>query len=113
LIAPTIDASTPIIIVPMPQLDSSPPTPQSAAGDEDLIVCRPPQQLAASRLMGPQVCLPQHEWDRLKQQDLVLMPDGRTLATNYEKVRSLNPRTCPPSLPNASSALTTWRVGCF
>ena len=113
LIAPTIDASTPVIIVPVPQLDVGPPAPQSGASDEDLIVCRLPQQLAASRLTGPKVCLPQHEWDRLKQQDLVLMPDGRTLATNYEKVRSLNPRTCPPALPSASSALATWRVGCF
>ena len=113
LIAPTIDASAPVIIVPMPQLDSGLSAPQSAASDADVIVCRPPQRLAASRLMGPQVCLPQHEWDRLKQQDLVLMPDGRTLAANYEKERSLNPRTCPPALPNASSALATWRVGCF
>jgi hypothetical protein len=97
----------------MPQLDSGPPAPQSAATGEDAIVCRPPQQLAASRLMGPQVCLPKQEWARLKQKDLVLMPDGRTLATDFEKERSLNPRTCPPSLPNASSALSTWRVGCF
>jgi hypothetical protein len=113
LVAPTIDASTPVIIVSMPQLDSSPPAPQSAASGEDAIVCRPPQQLASSRLMGPEVCLPKQEWARLKQQDLVLMPDGRTLATDFEKERSLNPRTCPPSLPNASSALSTWRVGCF
>jgi hypothetical protein len=111
LVAPVINAITPIIIIPIPQLESA--EPQAAASGADATVCRPPQQLPESRLTGPQVCLPKAEWDRFKQQGLQLMPDGKTLAANYEKARSLNPRNCPAVPTGASTALGTWNLSCF
>jgi hypothetical protein len=111
LATPVIDASTPIIIVPIPQLEIA--EPQSAASGADVTICRPPQQLPDSRLTGPRVCLPKSEWDRYKQQGLQLMPDGKTLTANFEKARSLNPRNCPAILAGASTALGTWSVSCL
>ena len=113
LVAPAIDVSMPVIIVPIPQLDSGPAAPQAVASDTDTLVCRPPQQLPGTRMAGPRVCLPKAEWDRIRQQGLQLMPDGKTLATNYEKERSLNPRNCPAIPAGASTALGTWNVSCF
>lgn len=111
LVAPVIDAITPVIIIPIPQLESA--EPQSAASDADVTVCRPPQQLRDSRLTGPRVCLPKSEWDRYKQQGLQLMPDGKTLAAYFEKARSLNPHNCPALPAGASTALGNWNVSCF
>jgi beta-lactamase regulating signal transducer with metallopeptidase domain len=91
LVAPAINANASVIIIPAPQLemDQQPP-----AGEPEKKVCRPPQQLADSRLMGPEVCLSQQAWDRIKEQGLQLMPDGRALAANLEKETALKSRRC-------------------
>jgi hypothetical protein len=63
LTAPTIEPGVPVIVVPMPQLaPQTPPQPDASEGttaDSEALVCRPPQNLPDSRLMGPKVCLPQ------------------------------------------------------
>jgi hypothetical protein len=89
LTAPAINATASMIIIPTPELETEPST-----GEPEKKVCRPPQQLANSRLMGPQICLSQHEWDRIDKQGLLLMPDGRTLAANLEKQTALKSPRC-------------------
>ena len=62
--APTIQADMPIIILPVPQLTADSSHTSAAAADPP--VCRPPQRLPDSRLMGPQVCLSRQTWERYK-----------------------------------------------
>jgi beta-lactamase regulating signal transducer with metallopeptidase domain len=112
-----IAASTPVIAVAQPQESSRPadaaPTPEPVTSDADAIVCRPPQPLPASRFLGPQVCLPKLEWDRMKKQGVELMPDGRTVAVIYEKERSLRPHTCPSVPTSTSNAFANFSMSCY
>jgi beta-lactamase regulating signal transducer with metallopeptidase domain len=110
LIAPPISASTSVIIIPAPQLDTG---QQVAAAEPEEKICRPPQQRTDSRLAGPEVCLSQHEWDRIKQQGLQLMPDGRTLAASFEKEYGFKARTCSYSGGNSATAASSWTTRCF
>lgn len=109
--APPLDAGQPIIIVFSPQLPSQAAEEPPAA--KDTIVCRPPQQLRGSRLLGPQVCMPRQEWDRLAAQGLQLMPDGRTIAAGYEREHSLNAPSCRPAVVNTSNAAQTLSFNCY
>jgi len=116
-VPPAMAASAPVVAAPLPQASSSPadaaPAPEPVTSNADAIVCRPPEQLPASRLLGPQVCLPKLEWDWMKKQGLELMPDGRTVAITYEKERSLNPHSCSFIATGASAALSPRAVNCF
>jgi hypothetical protein len=98
--APAIDVSMPMIVLPTPQLAGE---PAEIGANSNAPVCRPPQRLPTSRLQGPQVCLPQQEWDRLKAQGLV--------ASSYNKSRVSNPLTCTSMVTGASTA-TSWIVTC-
>jgi beta-lactamase regulating signal transducer with metallopeptidase domain len=105
LVAPTIDTRAPMIIVPTPQLET-----ETVAAQSENRVCRPPQQLANSRLMGPEVCLSQKAWDRIKEQGLLLMPDGRTLvATNVNEI----PPRCSYAGGSSASSPGNWAVACY
>jgi beta-lactamase regulating signal transducer with metallopeptidase domain len=101
--APRIDASQPFVILPTPELAAEPV--ENTAPER--LVCRPPQRMSDSRLMGPQVCLPQRVWDKFKAQGQVLLPDGRTMAISYDE----QPLTCMSVGTNASAA-TNWYVAC-
>ncbi|MBW8708340.1 MAG: M48 family metalloprotease [Alphaproteobacteria bacterium] len=103
---PALPAAPPVIFVPSPQL------PAESQQDETQ-VCRAPQQLPNSRLIGPQVCLPQREWDQLKQRDLVLMPDGQTLNVYYEKDRSKMSDACHPRAFGTVVSSVTFPGACF
>ena len=110
LAAPAIDASQPIIIVPLPQIASEPqPIEETTAAASDARVCRPPQQLAGSRLLGPEVCLPKQEWDRLKAQGLQLLPDGKSVAALHDNSRVSVPYYC--SAPRTGTATITAVLG--
>ena len=115
--APAIDASTPIIIIPLPQLATDTSPAETAPAEAEAPVCRPPQRLTNSRFMGPQVCLPGREWDRLKAQGLMLMPDGHSLAPDYQKLQAQSSIGCKnPAgvrMGSASTALGTLSVGCY
>jgi hypothetical protein len=102
--APDIDASLPIIVVPSPQL-AEPAEPAKL----ETQVCRPPQRLRDSRLMGPQVCLPQRIWDQFRAKGVVLQPDDKTFAMGSEEL--LRPMICQSMGTNASAA-TNWFVAC-
>jgi beta-lactamase regulating signal transducer with metallopeptidase domain len=91
LTAPVITASAPLAIIPVPELDT-----EQRSDVPEKTVCRPPQQLARSRFIGPEVCLTQQMWDRIAEQNLVLMPDGRTLVASFEKKNALQARICLP-----------------
>jgi beta-lactamase regulating signal transducer with metallopeptidase domain len=98
--APTIHADIPIIILPEPQLEAD--SSQSNSAETDAPVCRPPQRLPNSQLLGPQVCLSKQTWDRYKARGLVLMPDGRTLELSYNQTRT--PILCLSMVITASNA---------
>jgi len=104
--APAIDVSMPMIVLPTPQLAAEPA--EIIDAKNEALVCRPPQRLPASRLQGPQVCLPQQEWDRLKAHGLVLMPDGHTLAASNDMS---HPIVCESVLIGASTAINV-NVAC-
>jgi beta-lactamase regulating signal transducer with metallopeptidase domain len=112
LTAPVIAASPPVIDVPAPQIAIDSNSVVKPAGDADLTICRPPQELPGSRLMGPQVCLPKPEWDRMKMQGVLLLPDGRTLTGNYDNERILHSRPCNPRQFSATSG-GSWDISCF
>jgi hypothetical protein len=110
LTAPSIETSIPIIIVPaLPDLaQQQPQGPAQVNVSESAPVCRPPQPLPDSRLMGPKVCLPQEQWDQLKARGLLLLPDGRTVAGIHDGARAQSPFFC--SVP-AGTATTTGLLG--
>jgi beta-lactamase regulating signal transducer with metallopeptidase domain len=108
LTAPSIEPGVPIIVIPMPQLalETRPETSQVTNKEEP--VCRPPQNLPDSRLMGPRVCLPQEEWDQLKARGLLLLPDGRTVAGIHDGSRVTSPFFCQAP---SGTATTTGLLG--
>ena len=105
--APQIDVIQPFVILPTPELAAEP----VADTAPEPLVCRPPQRLPDSRLMGPQVCLAQRVWDQYKAQGKILLPDGRTLAASYDEAQTQRPMTCISMGTNASAA-TNWYVAC-
>jgi beta-lactamase regulating signal transducer with metallopeptidase domain len=103
--APAIEASWPALIVSFPKIatDSSPVAQSS--GEADVTICRPPQQLPGTRLMGPRVCLPQHEWDQMKKSGVLLLPDGRSRTTSYDRQRMLYPVDCQSFQGSGTSSM--------
>jgi len=65
----------------------------TGAGDPDAISCRIPQQLAGSRLMGPEICKRNRDWAKLYKYGESFSPDG-TKVVESEKARTFNPLTC-------------------
>lgn len=61
-------------------LDASLPSLQGP-DDPEATYCRPPQQLADSRLMGPQVCMTNRKWAQLHSQGLEVSADGKSTIT--------------------------------
>lgn len=116
LTAPAIEPGVPVIVVPMPQLapqaPSQPAASESVNGDE--LVCRAPQQLEGSRLLGPRVCLPRQEWDRLKAKGLQLSSDGRTVTAGYDNSRAPVPYYCTVPVGRSTTAITlgSWNSSC-
>lgn len=80
------------------------------AGDD--VVCRKPQRLLGSRLLGPSVCLKASEWETLRAQGQDIGPDGHSLiATNYDKARLFDPPyTCQRM---SSGSIASTRGICF
>ncbi len=102
-----LPAAASVIVIAMPSLSDV----QADTGE--INVCRAPQPLQNSRLLGPEVCMTQSEWDSLAKRNLVLMPDGRTLAANYETERSKAPGTCNPTGNGASATQLRYVGDCF
>lgn len=101
-----IPESPSLIVIDAPQL-SAPPQP------EDAKVCRAPQRLPDSRLLGPEVCLTQAEWDQLKKRNLILLPDGQTLAENYDVQRAKRVGSCSPRAFGATANTVAYAGACF
>ena len=100
--APTIRADIAMIILPETRIEMD--SAQSSTDATEALVCRRPQRLPNSQLMGPQTCLPQRTWDEYRAKGLVLMPDGRTLAAAYNQTRA--PILCLSMTSTASYAAT-------
>jgi hypothetical protein len=77
-------------------------------GDPDAISCRSPQQLAGSRMMGPEICKRNREWAKLFKRGETISPDGGKIVMG-EKQRTYNPQSCVTnfSLAQPSVMLTT------
>ena len=63
------------------------------SSDPDTIYCRPPQHQTDSRLLGPKVCLPNRQWEKLHAQGLDISADGKHTVAS-EKYNSLNLGAC-------------------
>jgi beta-lactamase regulating signal transducer with metallopeptidase domain len=73
-------ASAPVIAVPEPDSQvASANAPAASMDDATVMVCRSPQQLRGSHLLGPRVCRSKGEWARLRQQGEDIGPDGRSI----------------------------------
>ena len=84
--------------------DDSLTTP-GGEGPPNLVVCRAPQQVAGSRLMGPRVCRNNAEWAQYRKDGMDIAPDGiHDVAT--EKFRSSHPVNCRPTSPGGGSIAT-------
>ena len=62
-------------------------------GDPNVITCRPPQTLPASRLLGPEVCRTNAVWAQYNKDGLDVTADGAHIAPS-EKRRSINMQNC-------------------
>jgi len=98
------------VIVPGERLPRSADMP-TGAGDPDAISCRVPQQLADSRLMGPEICKRNRDWAKLYKDGRNLSPDG-TRIVKGERERTFNPQACVTThsvvgLPSSSSTCGT------
>ena len=65
------------------QLDDTP----KGDGDPDTIVCRKPQQLPTSRLMGPKICKRNRVWAALYKAGKDISSDGETIVPS-ERART-------------------------
>ncbi|MES2472436.1 MAG: M56 family metallopeptidase [Pseudomonadota bacterium] len=115
----------PIAESPLPVEDSAPPsqtvvvTQLRAAPPalEDETVCRKPQKISGSRLLGPSVCLKASAWAEMAAQGRDIGPDGRSIvasANSFEKRASINPGACIRAANNsASGGGMLPRIACF
>jgi hypothetical protein len=58
-------------------------------GDPDIIACRTPQQLADSRLPGPEICKRNRDWAALYKAGMDISSDGLSVVPG-EKTRTIN-----------------------
>jgi hypothetical protein len=79
-------------------------------GDPRPIICRAPQQLANSRLMGPKVCRRNGVWAVLRKEGKDVGPDGTSLV-DLDETRRINPAACT-TLPSDAMAGTQAGVFC-
>lgn len=119
-VEPTPAAS--VFVVPPPEKTGDViVTKVSAAMPEleplDPTVCRKPQPLTGTRLLGPSVCLKVSEWASLYTSGRTMSPDGRAAVSlaNYEKARSLvPPAPCSTFTVGASTGFQKINSGiCF
>jgi beta-lactamase regulating signal transducer with metallopeptidase domain len=101
-----IPESPSLVVIAAPQLPAEPQ-------QEEAKVCRAPQSLPGTRLVGPETCLSQAEWDQINAHGLVLMPDGHTLAANYEKDRSKMADACHPRAFGTIASNVAYAGACF
>ena len=73
-------------------------------GDPATVICRKPQQIPGSRLMGPPVCKANAEWAQIRKDGNDVSPDGRDIVPS-EKARALNGATCLPSMPAGANGM--------
>jgi hypothetical protein len=77
-------------------------------GDPRPIICRAPQQLAGSQLIGPKVCRRNGVWAVLHQAHKDIGPDGLTIL-DLDATRAANTAACRPasSMAGDAAALAT------
>jgi hypothetical protein len=56
----------------------------AAAPGDDAIYCRPPEQRADSRMMGPKVCMSVGKWKALRAKGLDVSADGQS----YQQIQN-------------------------
>ena len=108
---PLVDSTPPSQTVVVTQLRAAPPVL------EDETVCRKPQKIAGSRLLGPPVCLRASTWAEMAAQGRDIGADGRSIvpsASSFEKRASINPAACLRAANNsASGGAMLPRIACF
>lgn len=81
----------------------------TGAGDPGAISCRIPQQLASSRLMGPEICKHNRDWAKLYKDGQSISPDG-TKVVDAEKARTFRPQACTTT--QSVNGLPSWTTTC-
>jgi len=109
---PPVVESVPSQTVVVTQLRAAPPAL------EDEVVCRKPQKIAGSRLLGPSVCLKASTWAEMAAQGRDVGPDGHSIvasANSFEKRATINPAACIRSITGGATGGfgTPSRVTCF
>lgn len=92
-----------LLILPAQAADSA-STP-SGEGDPSLTVCRAPQHLPGSRLLGPRVCKTNAVWAQYRKDGMDVAPDG-VQDVPSEKFRSTHPLSCRPATAGGGSVST-------
>ena len=90
-----------------------PDTP-SGLGDPDAIVCRAPQPLAGSGVLGPKICIHNSVWARLSLTGQDLSADGKSVfarPTVNDPTGDGNPDSVTCRAPVALTASRTWPPG--
>ena len=85
---PPTDPGTESVVVTGERVKRSMDTP-TGEGDPDAISCRLPQQLADSRIPGPEICKRNREWASLHKAGNDISSDGRSVVPS-EKSRTTN-----------------------
>lgn len=80
-------------------------TTPNGEGPPNLVVCRAPQQVPGSRLLGPRVCRINAVWAQYQKDGMDIAPDG-IRAVPSEKYRSSHPVNCRPTSPGGGSIAT-------
>src|ERR1700722_13952268 len=83
---------------PAAQSHASYPTGE---GNPYLIICRPPQTLPGSRLLGPEVCKTNAVWAQYRKDGMDVAADG-VHDVPGEKWRTINPQACHPATMGGS-----------
>jgi beta-lactamase regulating signal transducer with metallopeptidase domain len=109
---PLVDSTPPSQTVVVTQLRAAPPVL------EDETVCRKPQKIAGSRLLGPPVCLRASTWAEMAAQGRDVGADGRSIvssANSFEQRASINPAACiRTGGGSATTGMTSMvRLECF
>lgn len=91
------------------------PVAVNVSSEAEPLVCRRPQSLIRSRLLGPEVCLHAKQWAGLHGKGLDISPDGKNVVgMDYEKQKTLMASSCPrPAIPGATGGWGAGPSTCF
>lgn len=98
-----------LLLLAWPALARDVPSTPTGVGDPDQVVCRAPQILPGTRLLGPRVCKLNAQWARYYRDGMDVSADGSHDIPN-EKARSTHPLACRAITPGGSGTAAMAQV---